>query len=824
VRLANLEQRRTFQPDLAKNDMDTLILDLRYALRTLWKSKGFSVVAVVALMLGIGANTAIFSVVNAVLLRPLPYDHADRLLFLSERSQVLEGMSISYPNFLDWREQNQSFEHIGVYRRQDFVLTGGDQPVQLTGGMVSADLFDVLRARPALGRVFTNDEDKPGGAQVVVLSDALWNRRFGGDPSVIDQTITLSSKPYTVIGVMPPDFLFPSRAEFWVPVGHNYSNPGWQERGNHPGLYGVARLKDGVTIDQARADMDLVAAHLEQQYPNSNSGCSATITPLLEVFVSDARKPLMVILITVAAVLLIACANVANLLLGRAASRQREIAVRTAVGASRLRIVRQMLTESVVLSVAGGALGLIVANFGVKALVAVSPANIPRSREISLDARVLLFTLGVSVLTGIVFGLVPALQASRPDMNEILKDAGRGSTGSLKQMLRRVLVVVEVAISLVLLIAAGLLIRSFYRLYSVDPGFKVERLLTVRLTLPEARYPERQKRADFFKRVVEQASTLPGVEAAGLASGLPLGNNGNQTSFSVIGRDEPPPGQRPLMEVVQASADYFKTMGIPLVKGRTFTDADTANAPRVMVIDETFAERHWPGEEALGKQIRAGGPQEPPTTVVGIVKRVRMESLSSDSNRVQAYFHYTVNTWNGMALVLRTSVDPASLTSSVREVVRSIDPDQPIFNVRTVENIRDDSVAPQRMNMMLLTVFAALAAVLAAVGIYGVMAYSVAQRTHEIGIRMALGAARTDVLRLVVGQGMALTALGVGIGLAGAFALTRFMATMLFGISAVDLPTFVAITALLSAVALAACAIPARRAANVDPIIALRYE
>ncbi len=803
--------------------MEGLLRDLRYGVRTLFKNPGFSAVGVLALTLGIGANTAIFTVVNAVLLRPMPYEDSGRLVFISERSPQLEGMSISYPNFLDWREQNGCFENLGVYRRDSFTLALRDGPEQIVGAMVSADLFSALRVNPVLGQLFSSDDDKPGGEAVVVLSYGLWQRGFGGDPDIVGRKLTMSGKPYTVTGVMGVDYAFPSRADLWVPVGPQYSNPGWRNRGNHPGLFGIARLKAGATLQQARAEMNTIAERLEQQYPQTNAGCRLTINPMLDTFVRDIKPALFWLFGAVGFVLLIACANVANLLLGRAAVRQKEIAVRGALGASRVRLVRQLLTESVLLALAGGALGLLFAAFGVKALIAINPDAIPRSREISLDLRVLGFTLAAAVLTGVVFGLAPALQASKPGLSDALKEGGRGSTGVVSQGLRRVLVVFEVAISLILLIGAGLMIRSFYRLYQVDPGFNVNNLLSVRITLPRAKYPEPPQRLAFFRELIQRAASLPGVEAAGGATGLPLGNNGNQTSFWIVGQPEPAPGQSPLAEVVYVSNDYFRTMNIPLVQGRTFTDQDTKDAPAVMIIDALFAKRHWPGQDAVGKQVKFGG-DGPPATVVGVVGRVRMEGLEDDSGRVQAYFPYLVTNWDTMSIVARTAGNPVSVANAVREEVLAIDQDQPIYNVKTVEQLRDEAVAPRRLNMLLFGVFAGVALLLAAVGVYGVMAYSVAQRTHEIGIRIALGASGGDVLKLVMRQGIVLALIGVSIGLLGAFVLTRWMRSLLFGVSAADPMTFVSLSLTLVSVAMIACFVPARRALKVDPVVALRCE
>lgn len=821
--------------------MNTLWQDIRYGARMLLKNPGISAIVILALALGIGANTAIFSVVNAVLLRPLPYHEADRLLFLNEKSQVLDEMSISYPNFTDWRNQNHVFEKIGVYNRNSYTLTGLGDAERIPTAQVSADLFAALRVNAGWGRVFSNDEDKPGGPPVVVLSYALWQRRFGGQNTVLNQNLTLNGKSYTVIGIMPQGFLYPSRVEMWVPVGQLSGDSNWQQRGNHPGLYGVARLKPGATLEQAEADMDTIAANLEKQYPDSNAGNRVRVRPLLEVFVSDVRGTLWVLFGAVGFVLLIACANIANLLLARASARQKEMAIRAAMGAGRWRMMRQLLTESVLLSLFGGVLGLAVAFGGIQLIMYVSPDAIPRSREIGLDWPVLAFTFGVAVITGVLFGLVPALHASQVDVHETLKETGRGT--SRKQWLRSSLVVVEMATTVVLLIGAGLMIRSFYRLQSVNPGFSYEHLTSFSLTIPQKKYPTEDQRAEFFKRVVENIRTVPGVEAVAAASGLPLGNNGWQTGFVVEGRPIPPRNETPLMEACSVTPDYFRAMNIPLLKGRNFTDQDNRaffaghdtskmsdgerfiRGSNVIIIDEEFARRYWPNEEAVGKQIRFGGEADSPRlTVIGVVGRVKMEGLSQDSKRVQGYFSFAQIPVSGMTVIIKAAGDPNQLIASARQQIKAIDQDQPIYGIRTMNEIRAESVAPERLNLTLMSIFAGIALVLAVVGIYGVMSYSVTQRTHEIGIRMAIGARPGDVFRMILGQGMKLALIGVALGLVGAYGLTRLMATMLFGVEPTDTATFASIAVLLTAVALAACYLPGRRATKVEPVISLRYE
>jgi putative ABC transport system permease protein len=821
--------------------MHTLIQDLRYGARMLLKNPGISFVVILALALGIGANTAIFSVVNAVLLRPLPYDEANRLVFLSETSKSMDEISVSYPNFTDWRNQNQVFEKIGVYNRESYNLTGGGEPERILTAQASADLFSALRVQAAIGRVFNNEEDTPGGAPVVVLTYGLWQRRFGGQSSIVNQQLTFNNKSYTVIGVMPQSFQFPNRVEMWVPVGQLAGDPAWKQRGNHPGLYSVARLKPGVTLTQARAEMDNITGNLEKQYPDSNSGNGALVQPMLEVFVSDVRPTLWVLFAAVGFVLLTACANIANLLLARASARQKEMAIRTALGAGRWRITRQLLTESVLLSLAGGAFGLLVARWGIELILYISPNAIPRSREIALDWRVLAFTLGIAFVTGVLFGLVPALQAGVVEVHETLKETGRGVTG--RQWLRSSLVIAEVATTLILLVGAGLMIRSFYHLQKVNPGFSYEHLTSFSVSLPEKKYATEEQRDQFLTRLLENVRGLPGVESTAAASGLPLGNNGWQTSFIVEGRPIPPPAQTPLMEACLVTPDYFRTMNIPLMRGRYFNEHDNRAwlagrnlsklnegeraiaGVNVIVIDEEFARRFWPGEDAVGKRIRSGPEDSAPTlTVIGVVGRVKMEALNHDSNRVQGYLSFAQMPFAGMTVITKAATDPNQLIAALRQQVKAIDPDQPIYGVRTMNEIRSDSVAPERLNLTLLTIFAGIALVLAIVGIYGVMSYSVTQRTHEIGIRIAIGAQPRDVFRMVIGQGMMLALIGVGLGLMGAFGLTRLMTTMLFGVEPTDPATFAVIAVLLTVVALVACYVPGRRATKVDPIVSLRYE
>lgn len=823
--------------------MTSLWNDLRYGARMLLKNPGMTFVVILALALGIGANTAIFSVVNAVLLQPLPYDESDRLVFLNEKSAVLDEMSISYPNFTDWRNQNNSFEKIGVYNRASYNLTNSGEAERIVAAQASADLFAALRVNPAHGRLYTNDEDKPGGTPVVVLSHGLWQRRFGGQTSILNQALTLNGKSYTVIGIMPQGYQYPSRVEMWVPVGQLSDQTSWQSRGNHPGLYGVARLKPGVTFAQALGDMENLAVNLERQYPDNNAGNRIRMRPLLEIYVNDIRRALWVLFAAVGFVLLIACANIANLLLARATARQKEMAIRAAMGAGRWRIARQLLTESVLLSLIGGGLGILLARWGIDLILYISPDAIPRSREIGMNWQVLVFTIGISFVTGILFGLVPALQASLVALHETLKETGRGVTR--RHWLRSSLVVVEVASTLVLLIGAGLLIRSFYRLQQVNPGFSYEHLTSFSVSLPAKKYSTQEQRGAFYTRLFENIRNLPGVEAAAAASGLPLGNNGWQTSYSIVGQPPPPREQVPLLEACLVTPDYFRAMNIRLLSGRYFTDRDDRShlagrdlsklneeqkqgaGLNSIIVDEEFARRHWPNEDAVGKQVKLGGGVDhdaPVLTIVGVVGRVKMEGLTQDSNRVQGYFPYWQMPNGSMTIVVKGTADPNQLIAALREQVKAVDPDQPIYNIRSMDDIRAESIAPERLNLTLLSIFAGIALVLALVGIYGVMSYAVTQRTHEIGIRMAIGARPADVFRMILGQGMSLALIGVVLGLVGAFGLTRLMATMLFGVEPTDPVTFGSIAALLTGVALLACYLPGRRATKVNPVVSLRYE
>ncbi len=808
--------------------MENLFQDLRYGIRVLLRKPGFTAIAVIALSLGIGANTAIFSAVNAILLRPLPYHEAERLVWLWEQNLAsdIQEESISFPNFSDYREQNHVFEDVAAFTRWRPVLTTDGEPERILAEQVSASLFSVLRVEAAAGRTFFPEEDQPGKNNVVVLSHGLWERRFGSDKDVIGKTITLNGNPHTVVGVMPGDFRHPAPdarrpTELWTPLGMDAS----RVHRRLDILNVIARLKPGVSTEQARAEMETISARLDRQYPDTNAGWVVTIIPLHERFVGDVRPAMLVLLGAVAFLLLIACANVANLLLVRSTVRHKEIAIRRALGATRGRLIRQFLTESLLLAVAGGLLGTLLAVLGINLLIALSPGDIPRIGEASLDVGVLGFTLGLSLLTGIIFGLAPALEASNPDLNESLKEGGKNpGPGAGGARLRSLLMIFEVSMALILLICAGLMIKSFLSLQQVNPGFNPERVLTVELALPRSKYKENNQVLSFYKEVVSRVESLPGVQAAAAVSALPLGGGVSVLNLEVEGRQQPPAGHVIGAESQVVSPSYFRTMGIPLLKGRLFTDQDVEDAPGVIVINDVMADRYWPNEDPIGKRISLVDARTGPwLTVIGVVANVHQVTLDSEPYP-QMYEAYSQNPGWGAALVVRTASDPMGIISAVRTQVSALDKDQPLYNVRTLEQVYADSVSRQRFNMLLISIFTAVALALAGVGIYGVISYSVSHRSHEIGIRMALGARQVDILKMVIEHGLKLALVGVGIGLVAAFVLTRVMSSLLYGVSAIDPFTFATGTIVLIGVAVMACYVPARRATKVDPMIALRYE
>jgi putative ABC transport system permease protein len=802
--------------------------DLRYALRMLAKSPAFSLVAIVTLGLAIGANSAIFSVVNAVLLRPLPYPHSEQLVRVFGSQPQLAIASTSPPNFLEWKEENQVFQRIGTYVGQGFNLLGGDKPERVIGARVSADVLPLLGVQPLLGRFFTNDEDQDGRGQVVILSHDFWRSRFGGDANTVRQTITLNDRPYTVIGVMPPGFAFPStRTQVWVPVAFNAAE---RQTRDTNFIDVLARLKPGVSIEQARENMNAVARSQAERYPKTNTGVGVKVVSLQEHIVGDVRPMLVVLLGAVAFVLLIACANVANLLLARAAARQREMAIRGALGASRSRVVRLLLTESVLLAVVGGAVGLLLAIWSLDLLVSLKPANLPRLAEIGVNRTVFLFTLAVSVFTGLLFGVAPALQVSKMDLNEGLKESSRGGTDSpRRQRMRALLVVSEVALCLVLLVGAGLMIRSFSRLLAVDPGFKADHVLTAFVSVPVSKYPKREEQTAFFDRLLERLRNVPGVSAAGVVTDIPL-YGGSSTGFDVEGRPEAAPGTRPMTDYRLINSDYFAAMGMKLVKGRAFSRYDNEAAPGVVIINETMAARFFAGEDPVGRRLDLSGDPKDLREIVGVVGDVRNYGLDAEVKPevyvpfLQSAPDYLSGVVSAMTIVMRSAIEPTALAAALREQVQALDKDQPVSEIRAMEWYLADSMAQRRFNMLLLGAFAGLALVLAAVGIYGVIAYTVTQRTHEMGIRIALGAKGGDILRLVLGNAMATTLIGIALGLGAAFALTRLLRSLLYQVSPTDPVVFAAIPLLLLSVAVIATYLPARRATRVDPIVALRAE
>ncbi|PYL46875.1 MAG: ABC transporter permease [Verrucomicrobia bacterium] len=803
--------------------------DLRFGLRTLIKNPGFTIVAVIALALGIGANSAIFSVVNAILLRPLPYKSPDQLVVLWENATHL-GFPKDTPspaNFLDWRKQSTVFEGMAAFAERSFNLTGVGEPERLDGRRVSANLFDVLGVKPIIGRTFVAQEDQPG-TKVVLLNESLWKRRFGGDPAVIGRAVNLNGEPYTVVGVLPPTVRLPTsgnwRDQVWVPLA--FPSEEAASRGAHY-LEVIARMKPAVTLPKAQAEMDTIAARLAQQYPATNTRIGAVVKPLHEEIVGKMKSPLLILLGAVAFVLLIACANVANLLLARAAVRQKEIALRLALGANRMRLTKQLLVESVLLSLVGGVVGLGLAYFGLNVLTRFIPHDVAQADTITIDAKVLLFTLAVAVITGLIFGLVPASQASHFNLNETLKEGGRDSgAGARGKRLRNSLVIAEVAISFILLVGAGLLINSFVHLRNLDPGFRADHLLALNVDLSEVKYPDTQRRTTFFAEVARRVQTLPGVRSVAVAGNLPLTINGDSTFIAVEGIPDPPVDQWPDVIYRTVGPGYFATMGIPLVRGRDLNDQDTLDTAPVVVISEKTAKHYWPNEDPIGKRLKPGATTNttPWRTVIGVVKDVRQNDFIAEP-KMQMYFSYRqMKDLGANALVVRTSVDPLSLGTSVRNTIWSVDKDQTVANIDSMEHIVASAVARQRFSMLLLAIFAGLALVLAAVGIYGVMSYSVAQQTREIGIRIALGAQRRDVLRMTVKEGLKLVGVGLLIGLISAFVLTRVMESLLFGISATDPVTFGIICVVLLMVAALASYIPALRATTVDPMVALRAQ
>ncbi len=814
--------------------MQNLLQDIRFGLRMLLKSPSISIVATIALALGIGANTAIFSVVNAVLLRPLPFPNPDSLVsvFETDQQRGYNRGSHSYPNFFDLRDQNTVFERVASYYSGDFIMTGSGEPARVQGAVVTADLFPLLGVGPLHGRTFNADEDKPStSGRVVILSQQLFARRFNSDTNILNKTITLAGRPYTVVGVMPATFEFPIQndpVDLWTTIAEDAEGktPVTDQRGAHF-LRVIGRLKPGVAEEQAQAEVKAIAARLEQQYPDQNTNKSLRVESALSAMVGDVRPALFILLGAVACVLLIACANVANLLLARATSRHKEMAIRAALGASRMRVIRQLLTESVLLSLAGGAVGLLLAVWWSDLLIALGKEDIPRAVEVAIDRRVLGFTAGVSVLTGLIFGLVPAFHSSKGELVDSLKEGGRGTgEGARRNPVRSMLVVTELAIAVVLLVCAALLIQSLWRLQRVPSGLQPQNVMTFNLALPEIKY-NYAKQSQFYIDLKKRLETAPGVQSASAIYPLPLSDERFSISFQIEGRPVPEKDE-PSGDFFTTGIDYFRTMGIPILKGRDFDHNDRHGSTPVIIITETFVRQYFPNEDPIGKRIHPGvssieGEESTMREIVGVVGDVRNRGLSTDP-RPAFYVPHTQIPFSQMVMVVKTDNEPRSVISGATKDVASMDADLPLFGVKTMEEYMSASVAAPRFNTTLLSIFAGVALVLTIVGLYGVMSYSVAQRTNEIGIRLALGAQGRDVLMMIVKQGSKLILIGLAIGLLSAFALTRLVESLLFGVKAKDPLTFAVVAMLLAIVALLACYVPAWRATKVDPMEALRCE
>lgn len=812
--------------------MNTFLQDLRLGTRMLFKHPSFSAVAVLTLALGVGANTAIFSVVNGVLLRPLPYAQPERLVQFWE-TNPLKGWTqatVAPANLFDWQKRNQSFEDIAAYMGADtkeaglsnMFLTGGDEPERLRGLYVTGNLFSVLGVDAARGRTLSEEETWAGNHRVVVLSHSLWQRRFGGDPSIVGQTISLNGTNRTVVGIMPEGFYFPTReVELWTPMGWEQSQIATLRRPHF--LRAIGRLKSGVSSEQARADMTLIAGALEGEYPDTNTKMGVGLGPLHDWIVGDSRPALLVFLAAVGLVLLIACANVANLLLARAEARRKEMAIRAALGAGRGRIIRQLFTESLVLALLGGAIGVLVAVWAKELLLAIAPRGIPRLDEVKLDGATLGFTLVITLLAALVAGLLPAIQVSRHDLTDTLREGQKGSGGSRRARLRSVLVVSEVALSFMLVIGAGLLIRSFARLVQVDPGCDPANVLTLSVELRGSKYPEGRQAIEFFEQAERRLGALPGVESVGASTRLPL-QGYNWTGDATVDGREPDDYLREVRHK-QMTSGYLRTMRIPLLNGREYDDRDTATSPPVIVVNDVFARWAYPNQDPIGKRVKFSKPtiESPWYSIIGVARGEKQDGLNKEV-KPEVYEIHRQNAQSRMMLAVRTTGDPMKLAGAVREEIRAMDRDLPPFDIRPMTEVLNLSLATQRFTMLLLGIFAALALSLAAIGIYGVIAYSVTQRTHEIGIRRALGAGTSDVVKMIAREALVLAGSGIVVGVAASIAVTRLISGLVFGVSVTDPTTFVAVAVLLAAVAFIAAFVPARRAIKVDPMIALRYE
>jgi len=813
--------------------MNTLLQDIRYGIRTLAKTPGFTAIAILTLALGIGANSALFSVVNGVLLNPLPYSEPNQLVSVYAKTSSFGNSSITYLNFLDWQENNRSFSELAARRGESLVLTGVGEGEQLRGVMISSNFFSVMGVQPIAGRTFQPEEDKVGAAPVAIIGAGLWARKFGSSPDIIGKPITLTGKSYVVIGIIPASFsLYEHPSDVYIPIGQ-WDDPTFRDRKVSFGTRAYGRLKPGVTIQQAQADMDLVARNLSAAYPEADKGIGISLIPLKQDMVGDIQPILLVLLGAVGFVLLIACANVANLLLARSTGRTREFAIRSALGAGRARVIRQLLTESVLLAIAGGGLGLIVAYFGTKVVLRTLPQALPRAHEVGLDLRVVLFTLGISLIVGMLFGLAPALKLSRSGVSETLKEGGRGSSGA-RHKTQSTFVAIELALALVLLVGAGLMIRSLTALWNVNPGFNPHNVLTFDVTLPPGLGQNPSGLRSVLRQMHGVLTAIPGVQAVSMQGGsLPMSGD-SELPFWKEGQPKPAT-QDEMTEALfyLVEPDYLKAMGTPLLRGRFFTEQENERAPAVVVIDEVFARKYYPNEDPIGKRINLAILDSQPE-IIGIAGHVKHWGLDSDATasiQAQIYLpfmqipdHLMPLVARGIGLVARTQGAPGDAVPPIRAAMAKLNSNEVIHGVQTMDQIVADSLAGRRFSMILLGVFAALALVLSSIGIYGVISYLVGQRTHEIGIRMALGAQQTDVLKLVLGQGMRMALIGVGIGLAAAIALTRLMSKMLFSVSATDPITLIGVSVLLTFVALLACYIPARRAMRTDPIVALRYE
>jgi len=802
-----------------------MLQDLRYGARMLFTKPVFTVVALLTLALGIGSSTAIFSIVNGILLRSLPYRNPDRIVmvWMDNHRLGLDQDWHSYPNYVDYRDQNQVFEQMAAFNDRSFNLTGSADPERVLGMWATASLFQVLGVQPVIGRAFTVEEEEPGKDLVVVISHGLWQRWFGSDPGAIGQQLIMNGTGRTIIGVMPAGITFPSKsAELWVPLA---IGPGGRNNRGGFSLKAIGLLRPGISIAQARADLGTIAGRLEQQYPFL-AGYGVNLVPLHDQIVGKVRPALLVLLVAVGFVLLIACANVANLLLARAATREREIAVRTALGARRGRLIRQLLTESLLLSLIGGAVGIGVAITGLKFLVSISPPETPRLDQVTVDARVLLFALVVSLSTGLLFGVAPALHSSKPNLNESLKEGGRTSGTSLRgSRVRGLLVISEIALSLVLLIGAGLMIKSFHRLQQVNLGFNPDRLLTLRVRLAGSKYREGPQAVAFYQQVLKRIETLPGVQSVGAITDVFLSITPNSGNFSIEGRPPVPPAEQIEVPIDSISPEYFKTMGISLLAGREFDGSEGPDSQRVVIINDTMARRFWPGEDPVGKRFKYGDSDSnsPWLTIVGLVGDMRRTGFEL-AERCETFLPISQNLAGSMTLVVRSATDPMPLAAAVRDQVWAIDHDQPVYDVKSMDKMLADMTSQRRLNMLLMGIFAGSALLLAAVGIYGVVSYGMTQRTHEIGVRMALGARRGQVLSLVLRQAMLVAVVGLALGSIASLFLTRLMVTLLYGVSPTDPLTFASVPLVLVAVAFLASYIPARRLTNVDPMKALRYE